>query len=310
MSTSPAPDSAVELVVRRRYDFPAERVFDAWLDPVSLGRWLFATPTGVMQRVEVDPRIGGEFVVVEKRGDQLAEHFGKYLELDRPRRIVFEFRTDSSSPATVVTVAITPSETGCELTLSHIIPPEWAAYAEKARGGWTGILEGLATTLAASREPRAGEVLIERTIAASREAVFAAWTDARSLGKWFAPRGCRIEFRQIDAVPGGTFHSCIHTPDGYKCWCLGRYLEIVPPERIVLTMSVGDAEGKLIEPTDAGMDPAWPRETVVTVTLRDLGGKTGLTLHQTVSEDLAKRTGAHPSWLQMLDIMEEQLATT
>lgn len=297
-----------ELVVRRRYDFSPERIFDAWLDPVSLGQWLFATPTGVMERVEVDPRVGGEFVVVEKRGDMLAEHFGKYLELDRPRRIVFEFRTDRGAEPTRVTIAITATETDCEVTLSHHVPPEWAAYIDKARGGWTRILEGLAGTLLAAREPRSGEVLIERTIAAPREAVFAAWTDARSLGKWFAPRGCTIEFRRIEIAPGGTYHSCIRTPDGHECWCSGRYLAIVSPERIVLTMSVCDADGNAIEPRDAGMDPEWPRETVVTVTLRDLGEKTGLTLHQTVSEALAKRTGAHPSWLQMLDLMEEQLS--
>jgi uncharacterized protein YndB with AHSA1/START domain len=307
MAPSNSSPTGVELVVTRRYDFPPERVYDAWLDPESLGRWLFATSTGVMQRVEVDPRVGGEFVVVEKRGELLAEHFGKYLELERPRRIVFEFRTDRSMLPTIVTVLIAGTESGCELRLSHHIPPEWAAHADKARGGWTRILEGLAATLRAAREPLPGEVLIERTINAPREAVFAAWTDPRAIGKWFAPRGCTIEFRQIEIAPGGTFHSCIRTPDGHECWCAGRYLEIVSPERIVLTMSVCDAAGKIIEPQDAGMDPDWPRETVVTVTLRDLGGKTGLTLHQTVSEALAKRTGAHPSWLQMLDLMEEQL---
>jgi hypothetical protein len=46
---------------------------------------------------------------------------------------------------------------------------------------------------------------------------------------------------------------------------------------------------------------------VVTVTFEDAGGKTRLTLHQTVSEVVAKRTGAHPSWLAMLDRLAEQL---
>ena len=79
------------------------------------------------------------------------------------------------------------------------------------------------------------------------------------------------------------------------------------PERLVFTMAVADEQGRLIEPTGAGMDPDWPRETVVTVTFSELDGKTRLTLHQTVSEALARKTGAYPSWLQMFDRLESEL---
>jgi hypothetical protein len=70
-------------------------------------------------------------------------------------------------------------------------------------------------------------------------------------------------------------------------------------------MIAADALGLPVEPAAVGMDPEWPPETLVTVNLQELGGKTKLTLHQTVSESLAKRTGAHPSWLDMLDRLQE-----
>src|SRR6187549_2991706 len=91
--SDPAKTSAepILLVVKRTIDAPAELVFDAWLDQDSIRNWLFATPGGEMVRVEVDPRVGGEFIVFEKRGDMVAEHYGRYLEIDRPRRIVFLF---------------------------------------------------------------------------------------------------------------------------------------------------------------------------------------------------------------------------
>ena len=60
-------------------------------------------------------------------------------------------------------------------------------------------------------------------------------------------------------------------------------------------------------PAAVGMDPDWPLETVVTVTLIPKDGRTMLTLHQTVSESLAKRTGAHPGWLEMLDRLAGEL---
>src|SRR3954462_13758818 len=85
------PVDPIVIVVKRRFDAPPERVFDAWLNPESLGRWLFATPGGVMKRIEVDPHVGGQFVVAEQRGEVLAEHFGRYELINRPNRLVFLF---------------------------------------------------------------------------------------------------------------------------------------------------------------------------------------------------------------------------
>jgi len=152
-------------------------------------------------------------------------------------------------------------------------------------------------------------VHITRVFDAPRELVFRAWTDPEQLVRWFAPQGCTFSFAKVDVRPGGSYHSCIRTPDGHDCWCKGAYREIVEPERIVYTMAIADEQGNSVGPTDVGMDPEWPRETILTVTFEDLGGKTRLTLHQTVPESLAKRTGAHPSWLQMLDRLEDMLKT-
>jgi uncharacterized protein YndB with AHSA1/START domain len=156
--------------------------------------------------------------------------------------------------------------------------------------------------------PAAAEVLITHVFDAPRNLVFKAWTDPAHLERWFAPRGCTLHFARIDIRPGGAFHSCIRTPDGHECWCTGVYREIVAPERIVFTMAVADENGNPAEPAQIGMDPEWPRKTTVTVTFADQGDRTRLTLHQTVAEALAKRTGAHPGWLDMLDRLGEDLA--
>ncbi len=151
-------------------------------------------------------------------------------------------------------------------------------------------------------------VVITRIFDAPRELVFRAWTDPEHLMRWYAPRGCTIHFRQIDLRQGGVFHSCIRSPEGHECWCKGVYREIVKPERIVYTLAVADEEGNFVDPADVGMDPDWPRETILTVTFAEHDGKTTLTLHQTILESLAKRTGAHPSWIEMLDRLAELLA--
>lgn len=157
--------------------------------------------------------------------------------------------------------------------------------------------------------PEAGGnmVLIERGFDAPRDLVFKAWTDPAHLARWFAPRGCTIRFATLEIRPGGRFHSCIHNPDFGECWCVGVYREIVAPERIVFTMATADAHGNLSTPVAVGHAADWPAETIVTVTFTEEGGKTKLVLHQNVLASIAKRTGAYPSWLQMLDRLEEQV---
>ena len=135
----------VSLTVERRLAAAPERVFEAWLDPESLGRWLFATPDGVMERVEVDPRIGGRFLVAERRGEELAEHHGEYVALDRPRRIAFDFWTSFSEQRTRVTITIEADGEGSLLSLRH--DGVWADYEERTEKGWAMILGNLAKTL-------------------------------------------------------------------------------------------------------------------------------------------------------------------
>jgi len=135
----------VSVTVERRLAAAPERVFDAWLDPESLGRWLFATPDGVMERVEVDPRIGGRFLVAERRGEELAEHHGEYVALDRPRRIAFDFWTSLSEERTRVSITIEADGEGSLLSLRH--DGVWADYEERTQKGWAMILGNLAKTL-------------------------------------------------------------------------------------------------------------------------------------------------------------------
>jgi len=140
------PKQTVTVRVTRRFTASPERVFDAWLDPDKASKFLFATPTGQMVRAEIDPRVGGKFIFVDRRNGEDVEHVGKYLALDRPRRLVFTFMVPKfSSDATEVTVEIAPLESGCELTLTH--KGVYPDYETRTQAGWTMILEGLATAV-------------------------------------------------------------------------------------------------------------------------------------------------------------------
>jgi uncharacterized protein YndB with AHSA1/START domain len=128
--------------VSHRFAASAERVYDAFLDPGKAGRFLFTTPTGEITRCDIDPRVGGRFTIVDRRNGEDVAHTGEYLELARPRRIVFSLRVERySNDESTVTIDIAPSGQGCELTLTHEMKGDHADLKQRVQDGWRDILE-------------------------------------------------------------------------------------------------------------------------------------------------------------------------
>jgi uncharacterized protein YndB with AHSA1/START domain len=100
-----------------------------------------------MVRVEIEPRVGGAFCCVDRRDGEDVGHFGEYVEIDRPRRLMFDFAVSPMPKAkTQVTIEIRPIGTGCELTLTH--QGVWPDYMARTRDGWAMMLDRLAAALA------------------------------------------------------------------------------------------------------------------------------------------------------------------
>ncbi|MDQ7948014.1 MAG: SRPBCC domain-containing protein [Pedobacter sp.] len=145
------------------------------------------------------------------------------------------------------------------------------------------------------------ELLISHLFDAPRAKVFKAWTDPEQLKHWYAPDGCSIEFKSIAVKRGGQFHYCIHDPVHGPCWIIGTYLEIIPDEKLVFTMVMSNEAGEAVSSVANGKVEDWPERHVATVIFESIGQCTKLTIHQTVSEEKAKETGAYQSWIKMFN---------
>ena len=141
----------LEVRVTRRFESPAERVFDAWLDPAMLGRFMFGPQLRDEEivRLTIDARVGGRFSFVVRRQGQEIDHVGRYLELDRPKRLAFTWAVaPNPEEGSRVTIAIRAVPGGCELELVHRMDPKFAEYAERTRQGWTAIVGAIERALA------------------------------------------------------------------------------------------------------------------------------------------------------------------
>ena len=134
--------NAVRAVVTRRIGAQAEDVFDAWLDPAKVRQW-FAPGQGEMTRIEIDARVGGAFWFVQRRAAGEAVHTGEYLELERPRRLAFTWRTPPATDASRVVVDVASTADGCEVTLTHEMEPQWESFKDRAAQAWGTMIDAL-----------------------------------------------------------------------------------------------------------------------------------------------------------------------
>jgi len=140
----------VKVSVSRRFSASPERVFDSWLDPEMIGKWMFgpALREEEVLRTAVDARVGGSFSFLVRRQGEEIDHIGEYREIDRPRRLVFTWGIAGfSEDESLVIIEIVPRENGSELTLTHEMDSKWADYASRTEAAWAKMLDALAATL-------------------------------------------------------------------------------------------------------------------------------------------------------------------
>ena len=134
---------------------------------------------------------------------------------------------------------------------------------------------------------------LKRRLQAPPTKVFAAWTDAEKVKRWFAPGEATIIRAESDARVGGRYRFVMRAPDGEEHDVSGVYRDVVANEKLVFTW-------------------AWKstpeRESVVTVLLQPDGDGTMLTLtHEQFADEDARDRHQH-GWNGSLDKLEKLVA--
>jgi uncharacterized protein YndB with AHSA1/START domain len=138
----------------------------------------------------------------------------------------------------------------------------------------------------------APELTITRTFNAPAALVFKAWTQAEHLVRWLGPKSHPAREVEVDFREGGAWRACLRSPDGEDLWMGGRYREISPPDRLVLTFA-WDSTGF---------------ETVVTIRLEEVGERTVMHFHQAPFASVDSRDSHNEGWSSSFDRLAEHVA--
>jgi uncharacterized protein YndB with AHSA1/START domain len=142
------------------------------------------------------------------------------------------------------------------------------------------------------------ELAVTRLFDAPRAMVFKAWANPELFRKWWVPKsvpGMALVGCDMDVRTGGKYRLEFAMGDQTMAF-YGKYLDVVPNERIVWTNDEGDDDGQ-----------------VTTVTFEDRGGQTLVTFHETYpsAEALEEAMqGAAAGLPEQFDQLADLLATT
>jgi uncharacterized protein YndB with AHSA1/START domain len=146
-----------ELVVTRRFDYPARIAFEAWTKPELFKRWWTPKSCGLtILSCEMDVRVGGGYRLSIAVGDDTSKpmaFFGRYLDVVPCSRLVWT--NDEGEGEGAVTTVTFEEKDGKTLLVMHDLYPSKEALDEAiASGSTSGVdetfdqLEELLVTLA------------------------------------------------------------------------------------------------------------------------------------------------------------------
>lgn len=128
-----------DITVTRAIPASAENVFDVWMDPKSPGGPWYGS-----DRTILNPVVDGLFYFAVKHEGRTWPHYGRFLQIERPRRVEYTWVSEATKGVeSVVAVTFEPLGEQTEVTLRHSGIPD-DEIGRQHQEGWTWVLSMLA----------------------------------------------------------------------------------------------------------------------------------------------------------------------
>ena len=133
----------LELTVSKRIAAPRKEVFNAWLAPATLAKFMRPPEMTLPAKVENDPVKGGRFSIVMRSPEKEIPHSGTYLAIDPHAHLSFTWESPHSLDDSVVTIDFVEVDAATpDVTQRHVKLRTEEARSGHVRG-WNAILANL-----------------------------------------------------------------------------------------------------------------------------------------------------------------------
>jgi uncharacterized protein YndB with AHSA1/START domain len=137
----------VHAIITGLFSATPDEVFSAFLDTRFIGHFMFGPNVRDEEIISLtnEPVVGGKFIYSVRRQTGQFDHVGEYIAIDRPHHLVFTWsvKQDPSGSQSRVVIDIAQIIDGCELTLTHEMPPGSEDFVEQSKQAWGKMIDKL-----------------------------------------------------------------------------------------------------------------------------------------------------------------------
>lgn len=262
--TDPASAGFATLRFAREIAAPVATLWQAWSAPAARAIWSAPSPEITVEFLEAETRVGGREISVcsAPEGPEIRTEC-RWLVLEpQSHSVNSELVTRAGTDLSAALVTAFCRDLGATSRLE--ITVQLSSLAEDMEAGYRqGFAAGLDQLAGLSQRM----MVLERVIAAPRDAVWKAWTNPETLPLWWGPEGYSCRTSRIDLRTGGEWVFDMIAADGRVFPNHHRYHVMTPQSALSYSLLWGENGPKHADAWAGFEDVAGTGGTATRVTL-------------------------------------------
>ncbi len=138
----------IVIKIKHNFSAKAEDVFNSFVKKENALKWIKLS--GNVKSVEINPVIGGKFLIIDLRDGEEVKTWGYYKAIEKPNRLSFSFfatEEDEKEDNSLVDIKLKDTEKGCNMLFTYSMSSDWKEYEKQTKNAWQDIISKIDLSL-------------------------------------------------------------------------------------------------------------------------------------------------------------------